>query len=533
MSALKVTRFSIHFQTLSPIQLPDYAGSTLRGAFGHALKNMACLTASRNKGVCCCQPVESCIYRRLFDVEEQILGDGRKQDIAPPLMIEPVFRKKRFAAGEAASFNMVLIGEFVHNQLAIIQLAWQRALYEGIGLKDAQGKRGTAQLTHVALLDQPVAQMPANPQHIQLQLLSPLRLSDLLVQQGHVVEVAQTSNQPVWDLLVDGQAVNVKTVQDIAEIKAAALAHPDVIYLVPEDAAGVAGDNIVRLDGFSHQQLSELTDQSIDHAMNAGDSLGDIASHLPVVPLFFSIMRNRKAVAQGREQAVAVRHVLLDTLGRGGGAAFGALLGGSIGALAGPPGILVGTALGGILGSLFGRQMAENIKRMPLEQAIAQFDTQLQQFGAGYASRLARVIQLLYRPYARQQKAMEKLSHLFELQKKQWRWWLFPSFYSVLLEQTRQHAQDQLQQQQHVLSGIKVRLPQAHAQGDYRPLGLVLLNIPHLREVLGVDLIALRLIQQQREAVYHQRSQLHPEVFPPRQKQHGHLIDRPIVNMPL
>lgn len=55
-------------------------------SFGHALKSMACLTASRNKGVCRCEPAERCLYRQLFDPPKKVLKyQDRIQDIAPPL----------------------------------------------------------------------------------------------------------------------------------------------------------------------------------------------------------------------------------------------------------------------------------------------------------------------------------------------------------------------------------------------------------------------------------------------------------------
>ena len=61
---------------------------------------------------------------------------------------------------------------------------------------------------------------------------------------------------------------------------------------------------------------------------------------------------------------------------------------------------------------------------------------------------------------------------------------------------------------------IKTQLTNAQAKKDYRPLALVILNVPHMREILGVDLIALRHINEQRERVYYERSQLYPEQFP-------------------
>lgn len=158
-----ISRFSIKFQALENIQLPKYAGSTLRGAFGHALKSLACLTASRNKGVCRCSPVESCLYRQLFDPAPKILAyQGRKQTIAPPFVIEAHTLGTVIAKNEIAVFYMVLIGEFAHQQKMMIELAWQRAMAEGVGINLS---KGNAQSKFVAmeLCDQPhsKAMMPS------------------------------------------------------------------------------------------------------------------------------------------------------------------------------------------------------------------------------------------------------------------------------------------------------------------------------------------------------------------------------------
>ena len=339
-------------------------------------------------------------------------------------------------------------------------------------------------------------------------------VADLLIEQGHIVEVAQTANQPVWDLLVDDQAVNVKTVQDIASIKAQALAHPDTIYLVPEDAVGEASGNIVRLDGFNHEHLQNLTDQAVDSSIDSTDALMSVTGHLPVVPLLFSVMRNRKAVELGRDKDVAVKHVIFDTLGRGGGAGLGALIGGTIGTMAGPIGTVIGSALGTVVGGMFGQHIAEEMKQQPLQKALAKFEQQLQKFGATYATRLNRILHILRQPYVRQQQALQQINQQFAAKKKKLRWWFFPDFYSVLLEETALFAQQQINQQKIILAKIEIQLTNAHAQQDYRPLGLIMLNIPHMREILGTDLIVLRHINKQRECVYYERSQLYPEQFP-------------------
>lgn len=155
--AFPISRFSIKFQALENIQLPKYAGSTLRGAFGHALKNIACLTAARNQGVCCCSPVESCLYRQLFDPAPKVLSyqdRTKRQTIAPPFVIEAHALATTLLKDEISTFYMVLIGEFAHQQKIMIEFAWQRALAEGIGVNLSKGS-AQSKLISITLCDQP------------------------------------------------------------------------------------------------------------------------------------------------------------------------------------------------------------------------------------------------------------------------------------------------------------------------------------------------------------------------------------------
>ncbi|MEG0553666.1 MAG: hypothetical protein RR533_09120, partial [Carnobacterium sp.] len=79
------------------------------------------------------------------------------------------------------------------------------------------------------------------------------KVSELLDNQSHEIVWASTSNQEIWDLKINGDLVNVKTVLDIESIKMTALAHPDVTYIVPEDTYQNIGiDNIEPLEGFNH-----------------------------------------------------------------------------------------------------------------------------------------------------------------------------------------------------------------------------------------------------------------------------------------
>lgn len=137
---LAITRHIISLKANDDIHLPHYAGSALRGMFGHALKDMTCLTAHENRGVCRCQPL--CLYRTLFDLPK---GEhqGRLQDTPPPFVVEAHSLPTHIKQGQTAHFSLVLIGKMAQDERTIIELAWRRALAGGF---DQQGKKSSATL---------------------------------------------------------------------------------------------------------------------------------------------------------------------------------------------------------------------------------------------------------------------------------------------------------------------------------------------------------------------------------------------------
>jgi len=175
MSNLNISRYRIKFQANQHIHLPAYAGSALRGAFGHALKHIACLTASLNRGQCKCQPVASCLYRRIFDPAKQNLTlQDRLQDVAPPFVIEAHSLPTEILDGQEAHFYMTLLGDFVHSQQIMIQLAWQRALAVGLGHYQNQGE-AQSQLLSFEFCDRPQLNWQTQSE-LKLQFLSHARI---------------------------------------------------------------------------------------------------------------------------------------------------------------------------------------------------------------------------------------------------------------------------------------------------------------------------------------------------------------------
>lgn len=228
MSTFPISRFSIKFQAFENIQLPRYAGSTLRGAFGHALKSLACLTASRNKGICKCEPAERCLYRQLFDPPKKTLAcQNRVQDIAPPFVIEAHSLPEHIQKNETAGFYMIIIGQFAQQQQMMIQLAWQRALAEGIGINLSKGGM-QSQLLAMTLCNQPALNIEPKSMikvdfltHTRLQHHGKLiRVADFNIQTfAHALLRRYLSLAEVYsDFAVDAEELK-QLYEDIAHLK--------------------------------------------------------------------------------------------------------------------------------------------------------------------------------------------------------------------------------------------------------------------------------------------------------------------------
>ena len=136
-------RYRLEFTTEQPIHLPEYAGSALRGAFGHALKQIACVTRERDCKACALY--RSCAYPAIFETPPPLSYARRKLSNVPqPFVVEPPpWGERAHAAGSPLAFTTVLIGPAL-DQLPLVLMAWRRALQLGLG-----PQHGTARLLRV------------------------------------------------------------------------------------------------------------------------------------------------------------------------------------------------------------------------------------------------------------------------------------------------------------------------------------------------------------------------------------------------
>ena len=138
-----LARYRFEWRAGSTVSFPEYSGSMLRGAFGHALRQLACMT--KQKECAGCPLISTCPYPAVFEPPPPVSHALQKfSQIPVPYVIEPPeWGARQVAKGEAFSFHLVLIGRALR-ELPLIILAWRRALSRGVGAGD-----GTAELLRV------------------------------------------------------------------------------------------------------------------------------------------------------------------------------------------------------------------------------------------------------------------------------------------------------------------------------------------------------------------------------------------------
>ncbi len=130
---LPIARYRFTALMQQPLALPDYAGSLLRGQFGAALRQVACMT--RQPTCTGCPLLQTCPYSRIFEAPPPAKGRHALQDFSqipnPYVMEPPPPGARLLAKGDELVFHLVLVGHAI-DQLALIIFALQRMLAQGL-----------------------------------------------------------------------------------------------------------------------------------------------------------------------------------------------------------------------------------------------------------------------------------------------------------------------------------------------------------------------------------------------------------------
>ena len=112
LPALKLLPLRFTLRARTPLQLPSYKGSTLRGGFGTAFKQAVCVVEHRDCSRCLLRT--TCAYPYVFDTP--VPDDAtrmRKYTAAPHpfVLLPPLEPKARYEPGECLHVDWTLIGK--------------------------------------------------------------------------------------------------------------------------------------------------------------------------------------------------------------------------------------------------------------------------------------------------------------------------------------------------------------------------------------------------------------------------------------
>lgn len=195
LRSLRIATLRIRAHARDALRLPRFAGSTLRGAFGHALFDVACVTGTRDCEPCALR--ERCVVPYVFDTPQD--ADDSRAHGAPfaphPFAFDVAFGRTRVRAGSPFTFGLTLFGRATDVAPTFIEalarvgergLTGDRATFTVSGV-DARTREGFVEVARGAPLVLDRAAMRAAITHLEpearqtprlvVTLRTPLRLA--------------------------------------------------------------------------------------------------------------------------------------------------------------------------------------------------------------------------------------------------------------------------------------------------------------------------------------------------------------------
>jgi hypothetical protein len=135
LTKLRIANYRFTLKARDELHLPPYKGSTLRGGFGHAFKQVVCL--QRQAKTCeGCLLRENCPYAYIFDTspppDAEVLRTH--SDVPLPFVIEPdtTDRRTTYPPGDTLNFELILVGKAI-NYLPYFILVFRELGERGLG----------------------------------------------------------------------------------------------------------------------------------------------------------------------------------------------------------------------------------------------------------------------------------------------------------------------------------------------------------------------------------------------------------------
>lgn len=130
--SLPLVRYRFEFRVSASVMLPEYAGSTIRGAFGRSLRRTACMTHMSDCKSC---PLyRTCPYTMVFETPPPAEHSLQKfSQIPNAYVIEPPhWGRHVYDVGEKLVFHMILFGR-ARSCLPLVIFALQKAFAYDVG----------------------------------------------------------------------------------------------------------------------------------------------------------------------------------------------------------------------------------------------------------------------------------------------------------------------------------------------------------------------------------------------------------------
>lgn len=309
-------------------------------------------------------------------------------------LLEGVLSKTRGDAAEVAAVGGLTFGDIVCNVVSIDPMVLAAADFsraEDIGDIFQLGAfaERVGSMTGAAL-----AGAGNNLRGYVSEQLVAARLAEI----GYVVSFPETSNNPGFDLLVDGVPFQVKCLQNLDGLREHFAKYPDMpVYANSELAeevvnSGAAWANLVYyVDGFDR----EIADLIMSTSLEAGEALGDL--NVPYFAMAVSSARNLHRVWRGRMPLSDLPFsVVMDASVKGGLSVIGALSGKALGLLAfGPAGALVFGGVGGVSALAGAGWTREQATRLLSSEWLADLDASTDRFRTAVLTAVRSKIELL------------------------------------------------------------------------------------------------------------------------------------------
>lgn len=272
----------------------------------------------------------------------------------------------------AAALAMLTIGDALYTYAAIDPLVvdagdFSRAV-------DLDGRLDFSELAN-RILEHSGSSVTGTIAHLK-GYVAELAVAEQLLKAGHTVSLPIASNQPGWDLLVDGEKFQIKFHKDVEGIQHHFQQYPQYPVIANTELRGQIPDGLAEkvffVDGLSNELVDHVTRQSLA----AGAAL------LQPAPIQFAgiitLARGAFAYQQGRMTArQALELVLLDGSVRTGLYAVGGILGASVGFMVfGPAGAWVFGAGAPVLAQTQTPKVVQLLKNQAKGQAYRDWEDQ-------------------------------------------------------------------------------------------------------------------------------------------------------------